>query len=132
MLILISLTLGMLRTLRSRIVNNDDPTKWEMPYGAITIFDMTSSPNYEIGWLYQMICVSLFSIMISSIDLIIAGVMAHISTQCKMLQNSLRRMIENAYDDMLADAREVFIFLSNTNKYNFISYFFFRKEILIV
>lgn len=101
------MSLGIMRTLQLRIIHSDDPTKWEMPYGTISVINTTVSPNYEIAWLYQIICVLCFSVMISSIDLIISGVMAHISTQCKMLQNSLKRMVENAHRNMLENIGEV-------------------------
>lgn len=109
MTIVLSVGIGIIRTIRGRIVYSDDPTKWEMPYGSISIIDLTVSPNYELAWIYQVISVCAFCLMISSIDLIIAGVMAHISTQCKILQNSLRRMVQNASLNMLTNSRMVYL-----------------------
>lgn len=96
------LSLGVIGTFIQRITSSDYHD-WEMPFTPITIIDTTKSFQFGLMWAYSSIAVVVYAGIISCTDLLICGVLAHISTQCKMLQNSLCRMVENAYQNMMDD-----------------------------
>nr|QBB72999.1 odorant receptor [Protaetia brevitarsis] len=66
---------------------------WEMPYTTFSWFDIHRSPNFEIVCFYQFCWRGLYALIVSSIDSLIAGILAHISVQCKILQNGIKKSI---------------------------------------
>ncbi|XP_071055834.1 odorant receptor 10-like isoform X1 [Onthophagus taurus] len=71
----------------------------ELPFMPFSWFDASESPYYEIVWFYQTYWRTSYALMVSSTDSLIAGILLHISTQCKILQNAVKRVIENAYNE---------------------------------
>ncbi|XP_071056027.1 odorant receptor 4-like [Onthophagus taurus] len=71
----------------------------EMPFIPFSWFDTSSSPYYEIVWLYQSCWRMSFALLVCSCDALIIGILSHISNQFKMLQNAAKCMIQNAYEE---------------------------------
>lgn len=86
---------GALGTILKRIVYNDSKN-WEMPFMTFSWFDTNSSPTYELIWFYQSWWRTFYAMIVSSIDSLIAGILAHISTKCRILQNSIKNVVADA------------------------------------
>lgn len=89
-----------LYALSTRLRRNDYH-KWMLPYGPLTILDVTYGPNYVISLLYQTLCMLVYGGVYASSDLILTGVLAHISYQFKVLQYYLRNIVLLSRKDVL-------------------------------
>ncbi|KAF2898513.1 hypothetical protein ILUMI_07661, partial [Ignelater luminosus] len=84
-------------------VASNDYHDWEFSYGPLTVLNITYSPNYEISWLFQTICMNSFAAYFSATDLITAAILVHISFQFKLLQNYIKEIVKVSYKEMLMD-----------------------------
>ncbi|KAF2904132.1 hypothetical protein ILUMI_02043 [Ignelater luminosus] len=105
--VLVTVGLATVFTLMKRI-RSSDYHDWEFTYGPLTVLNVTYTPNYEITWLYQIICTSTIGFNHSTINLIMAGILAHSSVQFKVLQNNLRRIVQNAHGFMMKVCYSIF------------------------
>ncbi|KAF2896695.1 hypothetical protein ILUMI_09482, partial [Ignelater luminosus] len=94
----VTMTLGILVSLVKRIINSNYR---ELPYGAYMTLNTTSSFNYEISWLYQVVSFSACGCACATIDLLICSTLVHVSYQFKILQNFLEQMVEVSYKNMI-------------------------------
>ncbi|KAF2890421.1 hypothetical protein ILUMI_15752, partial [Ignelater luminosus] len=95
-----SIIIAVLYTLAKRL-SSSDYHDWQFPYGQITIINATYSPNFEILWFYQNLSLASMAMHFSTTDLLIAAVLVHISFQFKMLQNYIRKSVDNSCTIML-------------------------------
>lgn len=82
-------------------MRSDDYHHWKFEYGRVTMFNTTYSPNYEIASLYQNISWFPIGWTFSISDLLTVTVLAHLTCQLKILQNSIRNIIPNSYRRMM-------------------------------
>ncbi|KAF2886103.1 hypothetical protein ILUMI_20070, partial [Ignelater luminosus] len=94
----VTMTLGTLISLVKRIRNSNYR---ELPYGAYTTLNTTSSFNYEISWLYQIVSINTCGYACVTIDLLICSTLVHVSYQFKVLQNFLEQMVEVSQKRMI-------------------------------
>lgn len=92
----------MVGTFFQRILSNDY-RNWEFSFGPFDLVNNTKSPNFELAWIYQASCRCGLVLVVINTDLIVPGVLAIISVQFKMVQNCIRRIVRNAYEDMVDD-----------------------------
>ncbi|KAF2887360.1 hypothetical protein ILUMI_18813, partial [Ignelater luminosus] len=78
-----------------------NPQDWMLAFGPITVLNVSYSPNYEITWMYQNICMFYVALNFCQVILILAGMLAFVSAQFKMLQNNFSRIILNGYKKMM-------------------------------
>ncbi|KAF2888635.1 hypothetical protein ILUMI_17538, partial [Ignelater luminosus] len=71
-------------------LTHSDYHYWQLPYGQLTFVNMTCSPNFEIVWCYQCVSVWLVAVTYTSIDALVAAILAHACYQFKILQNCVR------------------------------------------
>ncbi|KAF5270182.1 hypothetical protein FQR65_LT05662 [Abscondita terminalis] len=93
-----TITLTIIFTVIMRIANNDY-NKWVQTYGPLTVLNTTYSPNYEISQFYQNFTVLYSTAIFTTIDLLIAAVLCHVSFQFKILQNYIRKLISTNEKD---------------------------------
>lgn len=82
---------GMLASLLTKLTNADYK-KWEMPLTPFVLFEITTTTYFLLIYIYQSISIIFFATIISSIDLLIVAVMAHIKTQIKFLKNIINNV----------------------------------------
>nr|XP_022902049.1 putative odorant receptor 92a [Onthophagus taurus] len=83
---------GMCGTLLERILNSNNSQNWTMPFLSFSLFPINRSPNYEIAWFMQSILRIIFSGIVSALDTLLGAILAHITAQCLLLQNAIRRI----------------------------------------
>ncbi|KAF2903572.1 hypothetical protein ILUMI_02613 [Ignelater luminosus] len=88
-----------------RRITSSNPQDWILAFGPITVLNVSYSPNYDILWMYQNICTFCIALNFCQIILILAAMLAFVSTQFKMLQNNFSRIIQNGYKMMMKDSQ---------------------------
>ncbi|KAF2895760.1 hypothetical protein ILUMI_10415, partial [Ignelater luminosus] len=86
-------------TLYERITHSDYHY-WQLPYGPLTLINITYSPNFEIVWCYQSISMWLVGVIYTSTDALVAAILAHACYQFKILQNCIRNYGETDDEKM--------------------------------
>ena len=87
---------GVMLSATKRILYASDPEKWDLPFLPISWINFRRSPIFEMVCFCQLFSRMLFAIIVSSFDSLVASFVAHLSTQCQMLQCTIRNMIPNA------------------------------------
>lgn len=67
---------------------------------TFSLFNTNTSPAFEIVWFHQFWWRLFYALIVSSADALIAGILAHISIQCKILQNAITNTINNAHNEV--------------------------------
>ncbi|XP_071052649.1 odorant receptor Or2-like isoform X2 [Onthophagus taurus] len=70
--------------------------EWVVPFSPITILKHAGSPYFELGSLYQYVCVTLFAVIIVTVDVLLCCIMAQLSVQFKILRNAFENMRNRA------------------------------------
>ncbi|XP_063925823.1 odorant receptor Or1-like [Zophobas morio] len=69
--------------------------QYELPFDAWYPVQITVSPNYEILYAYQLVCIWPISMGNINLDSLIFAVMMYIRTQCDILCDDLRKLEDN-------------------------------------
>ncbi|KAF5273048.1 hypothetical protein FQR65_LT04790 [Abscondita terminalis] len=81
-----------------------DPNDWKMGYGEL--LNITYSPNFEIVFVYESISVIYSTMLVTTVMLIVVGVLDYITTQFKILQYNLQKLLITAEKRLTTDKME--------------------------
>ncbi|KAF2884039.1 hypothetical protein ILUMI_22157 [Ignelater luminosus] len=95
-IVVITLSIGIGNVLFKRIKYNDR----QLPYGPLTILNVTQSHNYEILLLYQSGVIIYCCLIVASTVLIFTGLLSFVTVQFKLLQNYLKSILYCSYKAM--------------------------------
>ncbi|XP_071052073.1 odorant receptor 82a-like [Onthophagus taurus] len=84
-------------------IKYEDYKMWQTPGVPFSLFELKKSPDFELVSIFQGICLTIFSYIISSTDLLIVGFIAHMKTQLLMLRNAIKRVTLHAATLALKD-----------------------------
>lgn len=96
-----AMVVGVCNDLYTRLKYSGTPEAWHFPVGEFRVFNARYSPMYEIISAYQTLAGIYFVLVYVSIDLLLAGIMLHISCQYRILQHYIRTIVQNSYQDMM-------------------------------
>nr|QBB72988.1 odorant receptor [Protaetia brevitarsis] len=112
-LLVTALWSGAVSFLNSRIFN--EKSEWRYPFVPIMIIDTTNSPYFELAGIYQTFWISFYGLLIVTADIVLTIILAHLSTQFKILNNAFKsiRMRSRKMNELAGgDSRNEGIILS--------------------
>ncbi|KAF2879792.1 hypothetical protein ILUMI_26384, partial [Ignelater luminosus] len=99
-------------------IRSDNYWDWVLPYGSVTVVNITYSPNFEMIYIYQIFCTCGCGACYVIVDMTTVTLLVHVTYQLKMLQNSIANIINLSYKDMLKDSKQSAVRTVNTNQAN--------------
>lgn len=82
---------GMLGSLLTKI-KSSDYRDWDMPTVPFSLFEVKSTTVFIFVYCYQSLSIVIFACIISSLDLLITSVIAHIKTQFTILSKIVQNI----------------------------------------
>nr|AVH87271.1 odorant receptor 30 [Holotrichia parallela] len=89
---------GILDSVLSKIKSNDY-NDWSMPLAPFSLFEVTTNAQFILVCFYQSTCLFIFASIISSIDLLMGSVIAHMKTQFTILKNTIKSIRSDVDDE---------------------------------
>lgn len=96
-----AMVVGVCNDLYTRLKYSNTPEAWHFPVGEFRVFNARYSPMYEIISTYQTIAGVYFVLVFVSTDLLLAGILLHISCQYRILQHYMRTIVKISYKSMM-------------------------------
>lgn len=75
-----------------KVIISSPREKWHLPFLNISLIDTSYTPVFAGAYFYQLFCIVAVAAQIAATDVLRTAIMAHLSVQLNILQNSLRNM----------------------------------------
>lgn len=85
---IIAISFGLSHSMRMRLTQPSE--LWLLPFAPISYINVSSSPQWELGYAYQVIGIVYITTLVFAVDVLVASVMAQIKAQLLILAKSIR------------------------------------------
>lgn len=85
---IIAISFGLSHSMRMRLTQPNE--FWLLPFAPISYINVGSSPQWELGYVYQVIGIIYITTLVFAVDVLVPSIMAQIKAQLLILAKSIR------------------------------------------